>query len=795
MKTDINIGLTAEEVAQQTAAGLTNESVGSQSKTIGQIVAGNVFTYFNLIFAIFAGLLIMVRSYINMTFLPIIVINTLIGIVQEVRAKKVLDRLNLMSAPKASVLREGSVSEVLSETLVCGDICIFKAGSHICADACVAEGSVRVNEALVTGEEDEIIKNVGDKLLSGSFVVSGNCKAQLEQVGHQAYAAKIMLEAKASRKKEQTEMMRSLDKLVKVIGVLIIPLGVIMFLETQYVLGNTLQQSVVAVVAALVGMIPEGLYLLASIALVVSVMRLGKQGVLLHEMACVETLARVDVLCVDKTGTITDNKMSVSKVIYLDADFDQERILKETIYNLNPDNLTITAIKEYFETKEALTDYRRASEVYSFSSEVKYSAVVMDDCCYVLGAPENVLLDNYDVYYERLHKQGAFSGRTLIFGVYQANEEERKTLGAQKLVRSIVPIAAIVLANPIRKEAKDTFAYFAKQGVEIKVISGDNPQTVADVAGKAGIENAESAIDLSKVKDDAELAHAASHYTVFGRVNPEQKKKLVKALQKEGKVVAMTGDGVNDVLALKSADCSVAFGSGSDAAANAAQIVLLHSDFSKMPSVVMEGRRVVNNIQRSASLFLIKNIFSMLLTLFVLFSINRYPLYPTQLSLLGMFTIGAPAFLLALQPNKEIIRGKFIVNVIIKALPAAVTDFLIVLTIMLVGEINGIYHEQLSTMTAISIIAIGVLALIRICRPFDKLKAAVCITMIAGIVLSIWIVPDLFAIYPLTGMQMVTVAMCIAVAVPVFIAICAMTEQIVRRYKSRKEKEHVRTEG
>lgn len=777
-KTDKDEGLTEEEVGKRTKEGLYNKAVGNQSKTVGQIIYSNVFTYFNLVFAIFAGLLIFVRSYINMTFLPIILCNTLMGIVQEIRAKIVLDRLTVLNAPKTRVIRSGREREVDSETLVLGDICIFQAGSQICADACVVEGVVRVNEALVTGEADEITKMPGDKLLSGSYVVSGQCKAELEHVGYDSYVSKLMLEAKASRSKIKTEMMSSLDKLVKIIGILIIPLGIIMFLQAKFVLGNTVQQSVVSVVASLVGMIPEGLYLLASVALVVSVIRLGRQKVLVHEMACVETLARVNVLCVDKTGTITENEMGVNEIVPLDERVTNiHSLIAHVIRSFHEDNITMKTLKQYFDEKEDLCDLSQEtgqlSRVHSFSSETKYSAVVYESKSYIIGAPEQVLLNDYELHKEMINEYAECGKRVLVFGEYSKDPE------GKPLDEPVKALALIVLSNPIRPQARETFEYFEKQGVRIKVISGDNPVAVRGVAKEAGIEGAEKCIDTSKLSDE-ELKEAALNCNIFGRVQPKQKKIIIKALQEAGNVVAMTGDGVNDVLALKTADCSVAMAQGSDAAANASQIVLLESDFSKMPSVVLEGRRVVNNIQRSASLFLVKNIFSMLLTIFALISINRYPLYPTQISLMGAFTIGIPAFLLAMQPNKSIIKGHFLTNVIIKALPSGLTDFLVVMAATIIGAVMGIPHEQLSTMVTFIVIMVGILTLIRVCRPFDAIRIGICISMTVGVIAAAMLFSELFAISALPVHLWIMVIVCMAAAVPVFIAMCLLVNKVVK---------------
>lgn len=797
--TDITYGLTEKQVQERFQQGLDNKSVGNQSKTVGQIIAGNVFTYFNMVFSIFAGLLILVRSYLDMTFLPIIIINTLIGIIQEIRSKRVLDKLIVVNAPKTKVIRDGQEKLIFSDKLVKDDLCIFEAGNQMSADAVVVSGSVRVNEALITGESDEITKVKGDQLLSGSFIVSGSCRAVLEQVGYDAYAAKLTLEAKASRKKEKTEMMRSLDHLVKCIGICIIPVGIIMFIQSKFFLGNSVRSSVVSMTASLVGMIPEGLYLLASVALVVSVMRLGKKQVLVHEMSCVETLARVNVLCVDKTGTITENTMSVEEIVPLPEYQKHEELytslhqmIGDVVDCLDADNITMKALKEYFnqEFNEDSHTMQKSGNIKTkvikispFSSEVKYSGVMMEQGNFIIGAPEKVLLYQYEKYQELIESFTGMGGRVLIFGTY---DEE---INGKPLVKPITPLALIVINNPIRPEAKQTFSYFEEQNVEIKVISGDNPVTASQVAVKAGIKNAEKYVDASTLTCDEQLKDAAVKYTVFGRVAPEQKRKLVWALKDAGRVVAMTGDGVNDVLALKAADCSVAMASGSDAASNAAQVVLLDSNFACMPSVVLEGRRVVNNIQRSASLFLVKNIFSMLMAVFTIFAANLYPLYPTQLSLLGAFTIGTPAFFLALQPNRNMIQGNFLRNVTVKALPAALTDFIVVAVISIYGEFVKIPHEKLSTICILILLTVGMVNLIRICLPMDWIRIAVCTCMLAGLVFSIVFVPWLFAIYSLDSRQIFVAAIGMGASIPLFIVICRLVYFL---YERKDQKLHLK---
>lgn len=758
--TDIHDGLSSSKVEELKLRGLSNIPVGNQSKTIGQIVAGNVFTYFNFVFAIFAGLLIFVRSYNNMTFLPIILLNTIIGIVQEIRAKITLDRLTVVNAPKTKVVRDSYISEIDSTELVKGDVCIFEAGNQLSADAILSEGCVRVNESLITGESDEVIKNKGDILLSGSFVVSGECKAILTNVGHSSYAAKLALEAKAGRKKQQTTMMKSLDNLVKIIGIVIVPLGIIMYVQSHFFLGHSIKNSVVSMVASLVGMIPEGLYLLASVALVVSVRRLAGRKVLVHEMNCVETLARVNVLCVDKTGTITKPEMSVSDVVFCKDNVTDT--ISMVAGNMNGDNETMKAIKEYFfEHKD-----KKAERVYSFSSQNKYSGAVIDGHCYVFGAPEYVLLNRYDDYtdiYDRYSDRGE---RIIVFGECQTDP------CGNAIEEPVIPYAFIILENEIRDTAKETFGYFEKQGVDVVVISGDNPVTASKVAIRAGIRNAENYVDATTLKSEDDIKAAIQRYTVFGRVIPEQKKQIIQAFKQAGRVVAMTGDGVNDVLALKCADCSVAMASGSDAASNAAQIVLLDSDFSKMPEVVLEGRRVVNNIQTSASLFLVKNIFSILTTVFTLIAANLYPLYPTQLSLLGAFTIGTPAFFLALQPNKELIRGDFLVNVILKALPAGLADFIMLAAISIHGNVLGMSNEQISTVAIVILLFIGLEALVRICRPFDGIRIALCIAMAAGIVVCVLNFKSIFAIATVNMVMLRMIIMYGVIAAVLFGVMC-----------------------
>ena len=737
---DPEAGLSAAQVEQHRDDGWRNVSVAPPAQTTKEIIRENVCTYFNLIFLVLAILLCLVGSFRDLTFLPVIIFNTLIGIVQEIRAKNVLEKLNMLNAPHASVVRDGKKSLVDSEELVLDDIVIFKAGNQICADAIVVDGEVSVNESLLTGESDEISKKPGDELMSGSFIVSGECYARLDKVGEDSYISKLTLEAKAMNSEEQSEMIRVLDKLVGVVGILIIPIGLLLFGQQFFFSGASFSKSITSMVAAVIGMIPEGLYLLASVALVVSVMRLASKKVLVHDMKCIETLARVNVLCVDKTGTITENTMEVNGEIPMDGYDSQsmaplKQIISDFASAMSSDNITMKAMKDYFNKPSG----RKAVSVSPFSSQFKYSGAAFEDGSYVLGAPEFVLREDYDNYREQIEQYSSEGYRVLVFGIYDG------VIDGKALTGKVTPLGLVFLSNPIRKEAPETFKYFENQGVEIKVISGDNPVTVSQVALQAGIANADNYIDASTLTTDEAIEDAVLRYTVFGRVTPDQKRKFVRALKKAGRTVAMTGDGVNDVLALKDADCSVAMASGSDAAAQASQLVLLDSNFACMPSVVMEGRRVVNNIERSASLFLVKNIFSFLLSLFsVCFMIN-YPLEPSQISLISMFTIGVPAFFLALQPNKNIIQGHFLSNVLIKALPAGITDFLVVGALVVFGQAFEVGETDISTACTMLLAIVGFVILYNISKPMNALRWCVWGGCIVGLLGCSIYLGDLFA--------------------------------------------------
>ena len=787
-------GLSTAEVEFRKKAGLSNESVDSSTKTVAQIIRSNVVTYYNLIFLIITILLIVVGSFRDLTFLPIIIANMLIGIIQELRSKKILDDLTILNTPKITVRRNGSDQEVLADELVQDDVITLSAGGQIPADALVLYGNITVNEALITGEADEIVKKEGDFLFSGSFVISGECMAKLEKVGKDSYISGLMLQATQTKEGEQSEMIRALNRLVQTVGVIILPIGAILFLQQYFFSGATMKDSVTGMVAAILGMIPEGLYLLASVAMVVSVMRLGKQKVLIHDMKCIETLARVNVLCVDKTGTITVPEMEVAQFILAkdqslaakekeqEADQQSEyrnqtaeeekhkvaKTISDCVRALPCDNATMEALQHYF--TEPMEN--SAEKIVTFSSATKYSGVVLAGKAYVVGAPEFVLRQDYAAVQGTIEVFLEKGYRVLVFAEYEGD------LDGKELTEKASPIAFILLNNAIREGAMDTFRYFSKRGVEVKVISGDNPITVSEIAKKAGIRHAEKQVDAVTLKTVDAVRKAAKKYTVFGRVTPEQKRLLVQTLKEQGKTVAMTGDGVNDILALKDADCSIAMASGSEAASQVAQLVLLDNDFNKMPAVVMEGRRVVNNIGRTASLYLVKNIFSMLLAVFSMLFLIDYPLEPSQVSLISVFTIGIPSFFLALEQNRNQIHGHFLTNVLIQALPAGITDFIVVSGLVIFCREFGVEKECVSTSCTILIAVVGFMILYHIAKPMTTPHAILIAAMVIGWLFCMLFFSELFAITTITGKCAMLMIVFAVITEPVFRYLIQLVEAV-----------------
>lgn len=771
-------GLTAAEVNARIEAGKINIADDSSDRTTGKIIRDNLLTYFNLIFLVITVLLCIAGAFRDLTFLPIIIGNILIGIVQELRAKKTLDKMKILNAGHAVVIREGKRQKVTAEELVIDDLVWLSSGDAICADSVVVSGEITVNESMLTGEADGIVKKENEELLSGSFVVSGEGYARLTRVGNDSYISKLTNEAKALKKGEESEMIRSINMFVKVIGIIIIPMSVILFVQAFVFRNASFRTSITSMVASIIGLIPEGLYLLTTLALAVSMMKLAKDKVLLHDMKSIESLARVDVLCVDKTGTITKPEMTVTEIVSCDDSMNE--VFTDYVMSSIDNNATAVALKKYLNDNNVMNGKRTASKVYPFNSTVKYGAMAFDGDFYVLGAPEFIIKTGFNNLKDEISQYTTKGYRVIVLAKAESLTKDGVIDG------EILPLGFVVLANEIRDNAVETFTYFKEQGVAIKVISGDNPVTVSEVARQAGIENAEKYVDASTLTDNLMISEAIAKYTVVGRVTPKQKQQFVKALKMQGHTVAMTGDGVNDILALKDADCSVAMASGSEATAQAAQIVLLDSDFSRMPEIVFEGRRVVNNVQRSASLFLVKNIFSLLLTIFSTVLMISYPLMPSQVSLISMFTIGIPGFLLALEPNKSRIKGHFLGNVLLKALPAGLTDFFAVSALVICGHVFNIPSTDIATASTLLIAVVGFMIMIKISHPFNKFKYGILALNIFGLIFCGLFLDSLFAMSDMSNICILLTIVFGFAAESMFRYITIFVEFIQNRMRKKK---------
>lgn len=771
-------GLTAAEVNARIEAGKINIADDSSDRTTGKIIRDNLLTYFNLIFLVITVLLCIAGAFRDLTFLPIIIGNILIGIVQELRAKKSLDKMKILNAGHAVVIREGKRQKVTAEELVIDDLIWLSSGDAICADSVVVSGEITVNESMLTGEADGIVKKENEELLSGSFVVSGEGYARLTRVGNDSYISKLTNEAKALKKGEESEMIRSINMFVKVIGIIIIPMSVILFVQAFVFRNASFRTSITSMVASIIGLIPEGLYLLTTLALAVSMMKLAKDKVLLHDMKSIESLARVDVLCVDKTGTITKPEMTVTEIVSCDDSMNE--VFTDYVMSSIDNNATAVALKKYLNDNNVMNGKRTASKVYPFNSTVKYGAMAFNGDYYVLGAPEFIIKTGFNNLKDDISQYTTKGYRVIVLAKAESLTRDGVIDG------EILPLGFVVLANEIRDNAVETFTYFKEQGVAIKVISGDNPATVSEVARQAGIENAEKYVDASTLTDNLMISEAIAKYTVFGRVTPKQKQQFVKALKMQGHTVAMTGDGVNDILALKDADCSVAMASGSEATAQAAQIVLLDSDFSRMPEIVLEGRRVVNNVQRSASLFLVKNLFSLLLTIFSTVLMISYPLMPSQVSLISMFTIGIPGFLLALEPNKSRIKGHFLGNVLLKALPAGLTDFFAVSALVICGHVFNIPSTDIATASTLLIAVVGFMIMIKISHPFNKFKYGILALNIFGLIFCGLFLDNLFAMSDMSNICILLTIIFGFAAESMFRYITIFVEFIQNRMRKKK---------
>ncbi|MGL5312365.1 MAG: cation-translocating P-type ATPase [Peptostreptococcaceae bacterium] len=739
LDTNIKEGLSSEQVKERLEQGYYNIQLDSPSKTIKEIILSNTFTFFNLLNLSLASLVIFVKSYKNALFMGLVIINTSVGIIQEIRAKKTIDKLSLVSASSVKVIRNNKEEEIGVNDIVLDDVILFNAGNEIPVDCIVLEGEVEANESLLTGEPDGIIKVKGDILLSGSFVMSGSCYARADKVGTNSYAAKITADVK-KRKKVNSELMNSLNKIIKAVAIVILPIGIALFLKERFVLNIPLQSSVISTVAALIGMIPEGLYLLTTIALAVSVVRLGKRKILVQELYCIEALARVDVICLDKTGTITEGIMEVKEIEVIDnsSTLDDINIIGSNLVNsLDDNNSTFNALKKYFKENASWNSTNKVP----FSSARKWSGVTFNKYgSYVIGAPEFVLNENYNAIKDKVELHSSKGDRVLLLAKVDGN------LGEDKISSNIENVALIIIKDIIRKNAKETFDFFYKQGVDIKVISGDSPVTVSEIAKQAGLINADKYIDISTLKDENEFENAILENTIFGRVKPEQKRTIVKILQSKGHTVAMTGDGVNDVLALKDCDCSIAMASGSDAARRTSQLVLTDSNFKSIPDVVLEGRRVINNIERSAALFLTKTIYTFLLSIIFIFLPFKYPFVPIQLTLLNALTIGIPSFFFTFEGNFNIVTKGFLRKVTRKASVGAITIVFDILAVLVISYKVPIGDQQVSSIIAIITGIVGLMILISVSEPFTKMRRLIVATMSVCLVVSILFLGNIFSI-------------------------------------------------
>lgn len=689
-------GLTRIEVENRIRDNKVNYDTSVKTKSIRDIIISNSFTLFNIINILLALLLVIVGSYKNTLFIFIIIINSLISIIQEVRSKRELDKLKVIASNSVLVLRDGVEEEIHINDIVLDDIIIFNNGNQVVVDSIVVDGEVEVNESFITGEAKTIYKKKGDKLLSGSFIVSGRCLAEVEHVGLDNYVAKISSNTKYS-KPVSSEIMRSLNRIVSTISFIIVPVGILLF-SSQYSASNNFNEAITSTVAGIIGMIPEGLVLLTSTVLAVSVIKLSKKKVLVQDLYCIEMLARVDVACLDKTGTITEGKLEVVR----DISFN-DRDISYIISNINGASIDSNPTALALIDKYGKSNDKKVEEVIPFSSSRKYSGVKFSDITYVVGAPEFILKDNYKKY-EKIISPYLEDYRVLMVGEYKKNISDTKLVGL------------ILIQDKIRESAPSTIEYFKKQGVDLKIISGDDAASVLGIAKRAGFSDDTLAINATVLETDQDILEAVSKYSVFGRVTPDQKRKFILALQKLGHSVLMGGDGVNDVLALKEADASVAMNSGADAAKNVSQLILLDSDFSSIPDIVAEGRRTINNIERSASLFIVKTIYTFLLVFLFINTKSRYPFIPIQLSLLSTLTIGIPSFVLALEFNNNIVKRGFLLNVIKKALPTSILIVFNILIIYLFGMLFSISSNEISTMCVIISVFIGFMHLYNICN-------------------------------------------------------------------------------
>lgn len=768
------LGLTSQEVEDRVARGLVNANADVRTKSVGRIVADHTLTKFNLVNVVLALLVVVTGRYQNLTFMVIVVANLLIGVVQEIKAKRTVDRLTILTAKSVRVRRDGEIRELAVDELVMDDVFELARGDQVPADAVVVSGSPLMDESLLTGESESVSKAPGDELFSGSFVDAGHVLARVTRVGAEGYAARISSEARRL-KPPHSEILTTLQTIISISTWLMVPLGAGLFLRTIFMDGGTWEAAILSTVAALVGMIPQGLILLTSSVLAIATVRLGRHEVLIQQSYCVETLARVDTLCLDKTGTITSGAMEV-EAVHGHGGCSENDVLTAALNvveaNAQDLNATALALGDAARARGLVPDH--AVRAVPFSSERKLSGcVTASGTAYAMGAAQFVLGEGFSRFEEEAHGFDPLDRVVCVARVGGFDEGDRPT-GATEV------IGFVGIRDEIRPTAASTIGFFREAGVDPKVISGDDAATVSAIASRVGVPGAERYVDATTLRSEDEIAEAARTCNVFGRVTPQQKRSLVRALQAEGHVVAMTGDGVNDVLALREADCSVAMASGSAAARNVAEIVLVDSDFSHMPQVVAEGRRSINNLQRSASLFLVKTVFSAALA-FVCIFMPPYPFVPVQMSLLSGTVIGVPSFVLALEPNHERVRGSFLANVLRRSLPASIVEVLALVVLLAVGRVVDQDFNQVSTMCLFMAFAVGYALVVRISQPPTLLRVALLVFMMLMMGGACLVLPGFFLISWLPLRMAIVLLVGIAAAVVVFNVLYDRFDQYAQR--------------
>lgn len=728
MKTNLETGLTKEQIKTRIEQNKVNYNTTIKTKSIKEIFITNICTLFNFLNIFLAFLIFLVGSYKNLLFMGTILCNTFIGIIQELKSKRIIDKLSLIISKKVTVIRNKKIEKISIDKIVLDDILIIKTGEQIVTDAIIRKGKIEVNEALITGEMNPIEKNVGDTILSGSFVISGEAKVQVIHIGEENYTYKITKEAKYL-KPITSEIMKSLKKIIKLVSYIIVPIGIVFFLKQTHIPNNTIQNSVVNTVAALIAIIPDGLMLLTSTVMALGVTKLSKYNVLIQQMYSIENLARVDTICFDKTGTLTKGKMQITEYIPI-KNIEIKETIKEICFNLDNHNATMNAIIE----KYGKTNKYKVKKIIPFKSENKWSGVTFEKYgTYIIGAPEKLLKDTSII------KKYQQENRIIVL------VHSKEKLKNQELPNQLEPIGLFLIEDVIRKEAKDAIEFFQKNDVDVKIISGDNPITVSKIAQKLNLSFHENYIDTTNLTKK-ELEQAALKYSIFGRVTPQGKKTIITSLQKNNHVVAMTGDGVNDVLALKEADCGVALSSGTEAARNVSELILLDSNFNSIPKIVLEGRRTINNIQRSASLFITKTLYAMLLIVLFMFVKKSYPFMPIQLTLTSVFTIGIPAFILALEPNNEKVKGNFLKNVASVAFPTSITIVFNIILLLIASEILNMTQEDMSTIAVLLLGTTGFMHIYRISYPLNLIRKTLLIAMIIAFLIAVFGFEKLFSL-------------------------------------------------